>query len=81
MFYFLALYLLCILWPCFTFFSRAICLNIFMFNSRFREKLGLKVVKALKRGDSGVAHASIDMLCALMQVSSCNNLFKHFIFV
>ncbi|XP_042910016.2 dnaJ homolog subfamily C member 13 isoform X1 [Parasteatoda tepidariorum] len=33
----------------------------------FREKLGVKVVKALKRGDTGVAHASVDMLCALMQ--------------
>ncbi|GIY06445.1 dnaJ homolog subfamily C member 13 [Caerostris darwini] len=33
----------------------------------FREKLGLKVVRALKHGDAGVAHASIDMLCALMQ--------------
>ncbi|GFQ70979.1 dnaJ homolog subfamily C member 13 [Trichonephila clavata] len=33
----------------------------------FREKLGLKVVKALKHGDSGVTHASVDMLCALMQ--------------
>ncbi|GIY69132.1 dnaJ homolog subfamily C member 13 [Caerostris extrusa] len=34
----------------------------------FREKLGLKVVRALKHGDAGVAHASIDMLCALMQI-------------
>ncbi|XP_035216788.1 dnaJ homolog subfamily C member 13-like isoform X2 [Stegodyphus dumicola] len=33
----------------------------------FREKLGIKVVKALKRNNAGVAHASIDMLCALMQ--------------
>lgn len=34
----------------------------------FREKLGMKVVKALKRNNAGVTHASIDMLCALMQV-------------
>ena len=33
-----------------------------------REKVGLKVVKALKRRDVGVTHAAIDMLCALMQV-------------
>ena len=35
---------------------------------RMREKVGLKVVKALKRNDDGVTHAAIDMLCALMQV-------------
>ena len=35
---------------------------------RFREKVGVKVVKALKRGDDGVTHAAIDMLAALMQV-------------
>jgi len=34
---------------------------------RMREKVGLKVVKALKRNDSGVKHAALDMLCALMQ--------------
>ncbi|UYV62596.1 DNAJC13 [Cordylochernes scorpioides] len=34
---------------------------------KFREKLGLKVVKALRRNSEGVAHAAIDMLCALMQ--------------
>ncbi|XP_028605985.2 dnaJ homolog subfamily C member 13 isoform X3 [Podarcis muralis] len=33
---------------------------------RFRERLGVKVVKALKRNNDGVTHASIDMLCALM---------------
>ena len=33
-----------------------------------REKVGVKVVKALKRNDDGVKHAAIDMLCALMQV-------------
>uniref|UniRef100_A0A8C4R869 DnaJ homologue subfamily C GRV2/DNAJC13 N-terminal domain-containing protein n=1 Tax=Eptatretus burgeri TaxID=7764 RepID=A0A8C4R869_EPTBU len=33
---------------------------------RFRERLGVKVVKALKRNNDGVAHAAVDMLCALM---------------
>ncbi|XP_076459341.1 dnaJ homolog subfamily C member 13-like isoform X2 [Babylonia areolata] len=32
-----------------------------------REKMGLKVVKALKRNDVGVTHAALDMLCTLMQ--------------
>ena len=36
---------------------------------RFRERLGVKVVKALKRNNDGVAHAAVDMLCALMCVS------------
>ncbi|KAK7507621.1 hypothetical protein BaRGS_00001556 [Batillaria attramentaria] len=35
---------------------------------RMREKVGMKVVKALKRNDVGVTHAALDMLCALMQV-------------
>ncbi|XP_071508513.1 dnaJ homolog subfamily C member 13-like [Diadema antillarum] len=34
---------------------------------KFRERVGIKVVKALKRQDDGVTHAAIDMLCALMQ--------------
>ncbi|XP_033101582.1 dnaJ homolog subfamily C member 13-like isoform X2 [Anneissia japonica] len=34
---------------------------------KFREKVGVKVVKALKRQDDGVTHAAIDMLSALMQ--------------
>ncbi|KAK7873572.1 hypothetical protein R5R35_009276 [Gryllus longicercus] len=34
--------------------------------SGFRESVGLKVVKALKREDEGVTHAAIDMICALM---------------
>lgn len=34
---------------------------------KMREKVGVKVVKALKRNDDGVKHAAIDMLCALMQ--------------
>ncbi|XP_062841489.1 dnaJ homolog subfamily C member 13-like isoform X2 [Trichomycterus rosablanca] len=33
---------------------------------RFRERLGVKTVKALKRNNNGVTHAAIDMLCALM---------------
>jgi len=33
-----------------------------------REKVGVKVVRALKRNNDGVSHAAIDMLCALMQV-------------
>ena len=32
----------------------------------FREKVGWKVAKALKRCDDGISHAAIDMLCALM---------------
>ncbi|XP_030761294.1 dnaJ homolog subfamily C member 13-like [Sitophilus oryzae] len=32
----------------------------------FREAVGMKVVKALKRNDFGVTHAAIDMICALM---------------
>nr|XP_014352446.1 PREDICTED: dnaJ homolog subfamily C member 13 [Latimeria chalumnae] len=33
---------------------------------KFRERLGVKTVKALKRNNDGVIHAAIDMLCALM---------------
>ncbi|XP_039609400.1 dnaJ homolog subfamily C member 13 isoform X3 [Polypterus senegalus] len=33
---------------------------------KFRERLGVKTVKALKRSNDGVTHAAIDMLCALM---------------
>jgi hypothetical protein len=40
----------------------------FTLSPRFRESLGLKVVKALKRNNDAVTHAAIDMLCALMQV-------------
>jgi len=35
--------------------------------SSFREIVGRKVVKALKRKDDGISHACIDFLCALMQ--------------
>jgi len=32
----------------------------------FRESVGIKVVRALKRDDAGVTHAAMDMICALM---------------
>ncbi|XP_069107344.1 LOW QUALITY PROTEIN: dnaJ homolog subfamily C member 13-like [Argopecten irradians] len=34
---------------------------------KMRERVGIKVVKALKRTDAGVTHSAVDMLCALMQ--------------
>ncbi|XP_053386463.1 dnaJ homolog subfamily C member 13-like isoform X2 [Mercenaria mercenaria] len=34
---------------------------------KMREKVGIKVVKALKRNNEGIRHAALDMLCALMQ--------------
>ncbi|KAK0045772.1 dnaJ subfamily C member 13-like isoform X1 [Biomphalaria pfeifferi] len=34
---------------------------------KMREKVGLKVIKALKRKDDAITHAALDMLCALMQ--------------
>ncbi|GAB1606314.1 dnaJ homolog subfamily C member 13-like isoform X2 [Argonauta hians] len=34
---------------------------------KMRERVGVKVVKALKRNDDAVTHAAVDMLCALMQ--------------
>lgn len=34
---------------------------------RCRERIGIKVVKALKRNHDGVTHAAVDMICALMQ--------------
>lgn len=34
---------------------------------KMRERVGVKVVKALKRQDDAVTHAAVDMLCALMQ--------------
>lgn len=40
-----------------------------IYSERFRERLGVKVVKALKRSHNGVVHAAVDMLCALMCVS------------
>ncbi|XP_034517714.1 dnaJ homolog subfamily C member 13 [Ailuropoda melanoleuca] len=42
-----------------------LCAWFFLFH-RFRERLGVKVVKALKRSNNGVIHAAVDMLCALM---------------
>jgi DnaJ family protein C protein 13 len=38
----------------------------FYAKGRFRESVGVKVVKALKRENEGVTHAAIDMVCALM---------------
>lgn len=35
--------------------------------SGFREKVGVKVVKALMRNNDGINHAALDMLCAIMQ--------------
>lgn len=34
-----------------------------------RERVGLKVVKALKRNNEAVSHAALDMMTALMQVA------------
>lgn len=42
-----------------------------LINFRFREKLGMKVVKALKREHDGVSHAAIDMLATLLCVRNC----------
>ncbi|CAG2119577.1 unnamed protein product, partial [Medioppia subpectinata] len=39
----------------------------FTANPRFRECLGLKVVRSLKQNNDNVIHSAIDMLCALMQ--------------
>ena len=33
-----------------------------------REKVGVKVVKALSRNSDAITHAALDMLCTLMQV-------------
>lgn len=33
----------------------------------FREKIGMKVARALKLGHDGISHAAIDMICALME--------------
>lgn len=48
------------------------CLDVLSFISTgsFRETLGVKVVKALKRKDDAISHAAVDTLCALMQVST-----------
>lgn len=46
---------------------------------RFRDKLGVKVVKALKRNDDGVTHAAIDMLCALMQVRADSGVISYWL--
>ncbi|XP_047738471.1 dnaJ homolog subfamily C member 13-like, partial [Hyalella azteca] len=38
----------------------------------FREKVGLKVMRGLQRGDAGVTHAALDLLCALLQPMHSN---------
>ncbi|EDV26296.1 uncharacterized protein TRIADDRAFT_21978 [Trichoplax adhaerens] len=38
----------------------------------FREKIGGKILKSLKRNNDGISHAAIDMLCALMQPMHAN---------
>jgi len=45
-----------------------------------REKVGVKVVRALKRNNDGVSHAAIDMLCALMQVISVYSLLPYVLY-
>jgi len=35
-----------------------------------REKVGMKVMRAVKRNNDGDSYLTIDMLCALMQVST-----------
>ena len=46
-----------------------------------RERVGVKVVKALKRQDDAVTHAAVDMLCALMQVRFIFWYFSLFIYI
>lgn len=48
--------------------------------SRFRDCLGKKVVKALKRNNDAVIHSAIDMLCALMQVGNYFKVVANFSF-
>ena len=39
---------------------------------RFRETIGRKIVKSLKREDDGLTYASIEFLNSLMQVQTRN---------
>ena len=41
--------------------------KLWLLVNRFREKVGVKVVKALMRNNDGINHAALDMLCAIMQ--------------
>ena len=41
---------------------------IYITIDRMREKVGVKVVKALSRNSDAITHAALDMLCTLMQV-------------
>ena len=46
------------------------CLSLLFFSPSFfsfREIVGKKVIRALKRKDDGISHACVDFLCALMQ--------------
>ena len=45
----------------------------FRFFIRFRESLGVKVIKALQRDSDVVTHAAIDMIVTLLCVSYCHN--------
>ena len=38
---------------------------------RFRESLGMKVIKAVQRDSDAVTHAAIDMIVTLLCVRSC----------
>ena len=42
-------------------------LSLSLSRPSFREIVGKKVVRALRRKDDGISHASVDFLCALMQ--------------
>lgn len=41
--------------------------SLLLFVDSFREVVGKKVVRALRRKDDGISHACVDFLCALMQ--------------
>lgn len=47
-------------------FASKVGFSAFLSVPSFREQVGLKVVRALKREDIGVTHAAMDMVCALM---------------
>lgn len=42
-------------------------LHVYSHIFSFRDSVGKKVVRALKRKDDGITHACVDFLCALMQ--------------
>ncbi len=47
--------------------SDSLCVTVILLLYSFRDGVGQKVVKALKRKDDGITHACLDFLCALMQ--------------